>query len=262
MTAQDIEVELLTQYLHAAFQAVEDDDPKLLAQRIEIYKNQLENCEDHLDEFDKALYISSLYDLKAFQALCGEGFVEKISRDSARDSTNTYGINVVGVGLGLLANNRTNSRMLEAISFFSKSLEIQESSDIRLRRAGLYLTLNDRQSALEDVEYLLANYSNDQEVYFAARELKSKIETSKSRCFIATAVYAPSDVGKIDILRDYRDRVLLKTAVGEIFVSLYYVISPSIARVISKSIMLKSVVRTLLLDPIVKWVSKVERSEV
>jgi hypothetical protein len=52
-----------------------------------------------------------------------------------------------------------------------------------------------------------------------------------SRCFIATAVYG-SDAWETELLRIWRDEVLLQSKAGRIFVRVYYAVSPPIARVL------------------------------
>ena len=70
-------------------------------------------------------------------------------------------------------------------------------------------------------------------------------------CFIATAAYGSSSAEQIDVLREFRDEVLLQSTPGSLFVALYYRLSPPVAEVISESSFLQTVVRELLVDPVV-----------
>ena len=72
-----------------------------------------------------------------------------------------------------------------------------------------------------------------------------------SYCFIATAAYGTETVAELDILRDFRDQVLLKNALGARFVEAYYRLSPPVADFIAKNDFLRAVVREMLIDPIV-----------
>jgi len=75
-------------------------------------------------------------------------------------------------------------------------------------------------------------------------------------CFIATASYGTETAAELDILRDFRDQVLLKNALGSRFVEAYYRISPPVADFIAKNDFLRAVVREVLIDPVVnllKW---------
>jgi hypothetical protein len=72
-------------------------------------------------------------------------------------------------------------------------------------------------------------------------------------CFIATAAYGTPTAEQIDVLREFRDVVLLKSTAGSQFVALYYQFSPPIADFIAGNELLRTLVRELLVDPIV-WV--------
>jgi hypothetical protein len=69
--------------------------------------------------------------------------------------------------------------------------------------------------------------------------------TKDRRCFIATAVYGP-DAFETDFLRGWRDRVLLPTRLGRIFVRLYYLVSPRLVPMLERHTRLASAVRTVL----------------
>jgi len=70
-------------------------------------------------------------------------------------------------------------------------------------------------------------------------------------CFIATAAYGTETASQLNILRDFRDQVLLKNALGSLFVETYYKVSPPIADFIAKDDFLRAVVRDVLVDPVV-----------
>jgi hypothetical protein len=77
--------------------------------------------------------------------------------------------------------------------------------------------------------------------------------TGTGGCFIATAAYGTPTAKQIDVLREFRDVVLLKSTAGSQFVALYYQLSPPIADFIAGNELLRTLVRELLVDPIV-WV--------
>jgi polyhydroxybutyrate depolymerase len=72
-------------------------------------------------------------------------------------------------------------------------------------------------------------------------------------CFIATAAYGTATAKQLDVLREFRDDVLLKSTVGSRLVDFYYQTSPPIANFISQHAIVRTLVRELLIDPIV-WV--------
>ncbi len=71
-------------------------------------------------------------------------------------------------------------------------------------------------------------------------------------CFIATAAYGTDTAKELDILREFRDTVLLPNSLGAEFVSLYYRTSPPLADFISQHEVLRTAVRVGFVDPIVK----------
>jgi len=75
-------------------------------------------------------------------------------------------------------------------------------------------------------------------------------------CFIATAAYGTPTAEQIDVLREFRDTVLLESTAGSQFVALYYQLSPPVADFIAGNEFLRTLVRELLVDPIV-WVVEV-----
>jgi parallel beta-helix repeat protein len=85
----------------------------------------------------------------------------------------------------------------------------------------------------------------------ATRELSITIK-KKGVCLIATAAYGTDTAREIDILREFRDAVLLPNSLGARLVSLYYQVSPPIAWLISEHAVLGTVVRVGFVEPIVR----------
>lgn len=78
-------------------------------------------------------------------------------------------------------------------------------------------------------------------------------------CFIATAAYGTDTADELDILREFRDVVLLPTSLGANFVSFYYRTSPPIASFISRHEVIRTAVRMGCIDPIVKILNQTHR---
>jgi hypothetical protein len=73
-------------------------------------------------------------------------------------------------------------------------------------------------------------------------------------CFIATAAYGTSTAKELDVLRSFRDEVLLESSLGSQFVNFYYDVSPPLADFISENSLLRTLVRELLVDPVASLV--------
>jgi poly(3-hydroxybutyrate) depolymerase len=71
-------------------------------------------------------------------------------------------------------------------------------------------------------------------------------------CFIATAAYGTPTAKQLDVLRAFRDDVLLKSTVGSRLVDFYYKTSPPLANFISQHDFVRTLVRELLVDPTVR----------
>jgi len=71
------------------------------------------------------------------------------------------------------------------------------------------------------------------------------------RCFVATAAYGTETTPELDILRDFRDQVLLENGAGSAFVDAYYKLSPPVANFIVRNDFMRAIVREVLVDPLV-----------
>ncbi len=75
---------------------------------------------------------------------------------------------------------------------------------------------------------------------------------SSTDCFIATAAWGTPMADEVQWLREFRDKILCKSAWGRGFINLYYFTSPPIAWCLSKTEWGKAIVRWLL-QPIVTY---------
>jgi hypothetical protein len=77
-------------------------------------------------------------------------------------------------------------------------------------------------------------------------------------CFIATAAYGTPLAPDIQVLRDFRDQVLLRNPAGRTLVQSYYQISPGIADVIARHEVLRTIVREGFVRPLVHIIRLLE----
>ena len=77
-------------------------------------------------------------------------------------------------------------------------------------------------------------------------------------CFIATAAYGTRTAAEIDVLRHFRDEVLMQSVAGRELVDCYYACSPPVADFIARHETVRVVVREGFVDPVVQLVSLVE----
>ena len=78
----------------------------------------------------------------------------------------------------------------------------------------------------------------------------SIIESFMDECFIATAAYGTSSAEEIDVLRGFRDRVMVRSDAGRDLIGFYYAASPPLAEYIARHEMVRTVVREWCIDPI------------
>jgi len=65
-------------------------------------------------------------------------------------------------------------------------------------------------------------------------------------CAIATAAYGSPLAPELGVFRTYRDEVLLQNRIGRLFVRIYYLTSPPVAKILAKNETLRIAVRNFL----------------
>ncbi|MBF0224129.1 MAG: hypothetical protein HQK76_01625 [Desulfobacterales bacterium] len=114
-----------------------------------------------------------------------------------------------------------------------------------LKTRGATLVFNDFDS-FEDLTQSFINENGLIQIY----------EQKDSRCFIATACFDTDNCKELYLLRAFRDKRLLSNRSGQLFVKTYYKVSPPIAMSIKKSPVLKKLIRTILINPLIFMIEK------
>jgi hypothetical protein len=91
------------------------------------------------------------------------------------------------------------------------------------------------------------------------KAMKDEVE-SHTWCFIATACYGSVDAPEVVRLRQFRDRVLRRSAPGRAFIGAYYRCSPPFARAIAPRPWLRALVRATLVQPAVAMADGIMRA--
>lgn len=146
----------------------------------------------------------------------------------------------------------------KAESAYKKALELGgDEAQIRYKLAKFYqgsLPL----SGKEYQEAIITNFQRVVELVGlddplgleCAKEIEKQKNMPTKGCFIATAAYSCESASDVLILKIYRDKFLLSSKLGVGIVKFYYLVSPSLARIISKSQSLRFIVRKLIVHPL------------
>jgi hypothetical protein len=74
-------------------------------------------------------------------------------------------------------------------------------------------------------------------------------------CFIATACCDSAFAPEVIFLKGFRDNIMQRSVLGTAVIKIYYMLSPPIARFISRHFYLKKIVRACIIRPIVAFIS-------
>ena len=119
----------------------------------------------------------------------------------------------------------------------------------------LYLTVSYYVVETDGTENQASFYNSDVTIKVIAGP--DAAEEKEGPCFIATAVYGSSEAEDLDVLRSFREQVLMPTTLGKALVNTYYSTSPTIADAMRQNEGLKMAVKTLLVVPVIYFVKMV-----
>ncbi len=90
------------------------------------------------------------------------------------------------------------------------------------------------------------DYQYNTEVSSQHGTTKIDVKSKQGSCFVATACFGDYDHPTVKLLREFRDKVLLSSAAGRGFVTLYYRFGPHAAAAVNRLPSLKPTLRALL----------------
>lgn len=252
------EVALLEQYnkeIETLGDQLAESDPQTakglqrqIDQKLQIYWKQVQLVKtQYPDVVEGLVHESAYYTFQALRKLLDAGLMRRVSSRS--------GNMALGIATGLVAKQQEKNNANQALAILDQALQIFDYPGAHLQKAMIYRLLNQQDRALQELNYIIANFQDD-DSYLAARQMKDEIENppKKGMCFVATATYGTPMAPEVIALSRFRDEVLLSSLPGRVFVRLYYFLSPPCARVIAKSSLLSSAVRLLLIQPVLKLV--------
>ena len=157
----------------------------------------------------------------------------------------------------------TTNTSQKTMSFINTNPE-----DVSLRGSFLVYEkelLNEVQTQMRNNEELLlvGNTKTDEMNVYTVHlpEEEEKDGRSSGGCFIATAVYGSYEADEVRVLRKFRDKYLMDTLLGKLFVEVYYAVSPYIASVLMNNKKAKSVIRNGVLNPLVRSLTNAQNDK-
>ena len=192
----------------------------------------------------------------------------KLKLDSTNASEKTHDFdNDIITGINNIADKAVDLKNCVSVEFIKKYelcmkyvvdmansyVSISEGINTRLNIYGYSLSDN-AITARKDVLKLI---KKDLPESLFANVDESKINNEKKDgggCYIATAVYGSYDAPEVLVLRQFRDNILSATALGRLFIKIYYRLSPPIANRLKNAKHINGFVRSIL-D---KWVNNLK----
>jgi len=152
-----------------------------------------------------------------------------------------------GVSMGILSTLRSSNSMIHSSRILSNNTATYTMGDVVGNANIQSATYNVSGNRTLDVTIKSYTYMYTMDTLGQSPTTLPKIDFSTgSGCFIATAAYGSYLDPHVVVLRELRDKHLLKNRIGAEFVKLYYRYSPSVAVVIEKDGTLRAIARWIL----------------
>ncbi|AIE84428.1 tetratricopeptide repeat protein [Fimbriimonas ginsengisoli] len=220
---------------------------KQIDQKLKVYLQQITTAKS-LDSSDSdVLFHESNYHV--FRALRVFGS-SVLMRKMAQGSESLVG----GLAAAGIARAQEKNNANKALKILDEALSISDNAYARLTKADILQAIGRKPEAITELRYITANFQHLEETYIAARKFLAELENppKKGPCFIATACYGSYDHPDVLVLRNWRDRCLLRHAMGKLFVKWYYATGPGAAEVVVRHPRLGKLVKYSVLIPLTK----------
>lgn len=141
-----------------------------------------------------------------------------------------------------------------ALQYIDRSLESLPENAVYLNLKALLLWegLGQKEQATALLEKAAELNPRDIDIQNNLKAIKT------SQCVVATAAFGSPLASEVHILRWWRDEILKASKIGNLAVSIYYFISPPIAKFVAKHSFARTVTK-LCLYPIIRQVKKYKK---
>lgn len=161
----------------------------------------------------------------------------------------------------------TNTSPREAIEYLDRTLRRLWSIPLLScwsELGGLYIKIGAKEHAITCYQRVAAiprvRIEDQQEDRVRAWSAQELAKLKSPSCFIATAAYDDAFAPEVIALRTFRDTVLTRSLLGRVFVRGYYLVSPPLAALVSRSATRRRFVR-IVLRPVVTYARAVSRNQ-
>lgn len=144
----------------------------LMQQKLDVFSRQIQSFKSQFGNCDFAKRLDS-----AFYVFCaGLKFYSESSWHGVYDDANSFLMRAMG---GLMAKRHEGQSGQEAFGLLEKARAIQDSALIHLFKADVYWRSGNKSAAIWELDYVIANFPDEQEEYIEARQKKDHILTSR-----------------------------------------------------------------------------------
>ncbi len=144
----------------------------------------------------------------------------------------------------------SSEQLISTAPEFAKTYTVEELKDVINQAWKITIKLNRMDVRTETREKLNSNKNSLKEIRKAndihTTSSSSSSSSNSSGCYIATMVYGSYDAPEVLVLRDFRDRILLKSQIGKMFVNTYYKYSPKFVELTKDIKIVHTIFRNIL----------------